>query len=35
MPWRPISTVYKREPSAWPAVIAIVIILTVIGAAIG
>ncbi len=35
MPWKPVGTVYKKEESAWPAVIAVVIVLIIIGAAIG
>ncbi len=35
MPWKPVGTVYKKEESVWPAVIAVVIFLIIIGAAIG
>lgn len=34
--WEPAGTVYrKKKESAWPAVIAVVIFLIIIGAAIG
>lgn len=35
MPWKPVGTVYRKTESAWPAVIALVIMLIIIGAAIG
>ena len=33
--YRKVASVYKKEPSPWPAVIAAVIVLIIIGAAIG
>ena len=35
MSWKPVGTVYKKESSVWPGIIAVVIFLIVIGAAIG
>jgi len=33
--WEPAGTVWRKKNSAWPGVITVVIILIVIGAAIG
>ena len=33
--YRHVGNVYKKEESVWPAVIAVVIFLIIIGAAIG
>lgn len=33
--YKPVGTVWKRQESVWPAIIVVVIVLIIIGAAIG
>jgi hypothetical protein len=33
--WEPAGTIWRKKQSAWPAVVVCVIVLIVIGAAIG
>lgn len=33
--WKPVGTVYKKEPEPWGAVVLFIIVLIVIGSVIG